>query len=209
MSDKILIIGAGGHALEILDLIKGSYNQISFFDNLNKENKLIYDSYRILKSFNQVEDYFDQDNRTFCIGFGGTNRLAIQEKFISLGGLPHSIISSTATISNNNTFLGSGLNIMHNVLISSNVKIGDSSLINSFTSIHHDVEIGNSCEIAPHSAILGNVVIGDNTLVGANATILPGCKIGKNVVIGAGAVVTKNIPNNQKVFGIPAKSFIN
>ena len=44
-----------------------------------------------------------------------------------------------------------------------------------------------------------------NAWIGANATILPGVTIGKNAVIAAGAVVSKDVPDNMVVGGIPAK----
>lgn len=49
------------------------------------------------------------------------------------------------------------------------------------------------------------VVIGDDVWIGANATILPGVTIGHHVVVAAGAVVTKDVPDNTLVGGIPAK----
>lgn len=49
------------------------------------------------------------------------------------------------------------------------------------------------------------VVIGDNVWIGSNATILPGVKIGDNSVVAAGAVVTKDVPANTVVAGVPAK----
>lgn len=49
------------------------------------------------------------------------------------------------------------------------------------------------------------IVIGDNVFIGNNAIILPGVTIGNNCVIGAGAVVTKDIPSNSVVGGIPAR----
>ena len=48
------------------------------------------------------------------------------------------------------------------------------------------------------------VVIGDNVWVGARAVILPGVKIGNNVVVAAGSVITKDIPDNCLVAGVPA-----
>ena len=49
------------------------------------------------------------------------------------------------------------------------------------------------------------IVIGENVWIGANATILPGVTIGDNAIIGAGAVVTKDVPGNAVVAGVPAK----
>ena len=49
------------------------------------------------------------------------------------------------------------------------------------------------------------VIIGKNVWIGSNATILPGITIGNNSVVAAGAVVTKDVPKNTVVAGVPAK----
>nr|WP_324248840.1 DapH/DapD/GlmU-related protein [Streptococcus macedonicus] len=49
------------------------------------------------------------------------------------------------------------------------------------------------------------VTIGNDVWIGGNVTILPGVTIGNNVVVAAGAVVTKDIPDNCVVAGVPAK----
>jgi len=49
------------------------------------------------------------------------------------------------------------------------------------------------------------ITIKDNCFIGARAIIMPGVTIGPNSVVGAGAVVTKNVPPNSVVAGVPAK----
>ena len=49
------------------------------------------------------------------------------------------------------------------------------------------------------------MVIGRDVWIGGNCTILPGVTIGNNVVVAAGAVVTKDVPDNCVVAGVPAK----
>ena len=49
------------------------------------------------------------------------------------------------------------------------------------------------------------IVLGKNVWIGSNATILQGVTIGDNAVVGAGAVVTKDVPANTVVGGVPAK----
>ncbi|WP_320123015.1 sugar O-acetyltransferase [uncultured Sphaerochaeta sp.] len=85
------------------------------------------------------------------------------------------------------------------------------------------VTIGDYCMIGPNTlittvghpkspkkrrakmAIASSVTIGNDVWIGGNCTILPGVTIGNNVIVAAGAVVTKDVPDNCVVAGIPAK----
>ena len=57
----------------------------------------------------------------------------------------------------------------------------------------------------PDLEITKPIVIGNDVYIGNNVILLPGVTIGNNVVIGAGAVVTKDIPDNSLVVGVPAR----
>ena len=57
----------------------------------------------------------------------------------------------------------------------------------------------------PDLEITKPIVVGNDVYFGNNVIVLPGVVIGSNVVIGAGAVVTKNIPDNSLVVGVPAR----
>lgn len=73
-------------------------------------------------------------------------------------------------------------------------------------------EIGKNCTILP-MVLIGKkkpntdskIIIGDNCYIGTGATLLTPLKIGNNVTIAAGAVVTKDVPDNCTVAGVPAK----
>lgn len=74
------------------------------------------------------------------------------------------------------------------------------------------VEIGNGAIILPmvllgkaHPHTDARIVIGKNCYISTGVTILAPVTIGDNVTIGAGAVVTKDIPDNVTVAGVPAK----
>src|SRR5688572_31507720 len=56
-----------------------------------------------------------------------------------------------------------------------------------------------------HSLTVGHIHIKRNAWIGANATVTQGVTIGENAVVAAGAVVTKDVPDNKVVGGIPAK----
>ena len=89
--------------------------------------------------------------------------------------------------------------------ISNSVSIGKGCLIYYNSIITHNCEIGNFIDISPSVNLLGRVQISDYAHIGSNVTILPDIKIGKNSIIGAGAVVTKDVPDNVMVAGIPSK----
>ena len=91
------------------------------------------------------------------------------------------------------------------------VIIGDGLLTGRFVYIGDNSHGGLSAKealISPAERELhskGEVVIGKNVWIGDKATILPNVHIGDNVIVAASAVVTKNIPNDCIVAGIPAK----
>lgn len=78
------------------------------------------------------------------------------------------------------------------------VELGDYSIIGWDTLIlTHEIVRGRMR--------IGSVKIGKNVTLGARSIVLPGVKIGDNAIIAAGSLVNKDIPNNAKVGGIPAK----
>jgi sugar O-acyltransferase (sialic acid O-acetyltransferase NeuD family) len=204
----MLIAGAGGHAKEILGLFSelNQDNNIVFFDDyLANTDKLIFDKFEIIKTELAVRNLFQLNNK-FVIGVGNPkSREMMALKLQNFGGELCSIISPKANIGKYSNELNLGLNILTNVTITENVKIGVGSLIHINVTIHHDCEIGKYCEVSPSCNILGNVRIGDYCSIGAGAIILPGVVIGNNVTIGAGSVVTKSVSSNQKIKGVPAK----
>ena len=71
-----------------------------------------------------------------------------------------------------------------------------------------NIKFGTNVNFGPNSfisAIEGSIKIGDNVLIGGQAGISGHLKIGNNVQIGGGSGVIKNIPDNSKVMGYPAK----
>lgn len=85
------------------------------------------------------------------------------------------------------------------VYIGDNVMIGPNTLI---TTVNHTLTPKGRRE---HLGIASPVNIGNDVWIGGNVTILPGITIGNNVVIAAGAVVTKDVPDNVLVGGVPAR----
>jgi acetyltransferase-like isoleucine patch superfamily enzyme len=73
----------------------------------------------------------------------------------------------------------------------------------SIISVNHGMDMG--MEIARQPVVPGRVRIGRDVWIGAGARILKGVNIGSGAVIGAGAVVTRDVPDNCVVGGVPAR----
>jgi acetyltransferase-like isoleucine patch superfamily enzyme len=86
------------------------------------------------------------------------------------------------------------------------ITIGDDVTITNGVIFHtHDGGVGILRNKYPGINVFKPTKVGDNVFIGSNTTILPGITIGNNVVIGASSVVTKDIPDNVVVAGVPAK----
>ncbi|RVU89926.1 acetyltransferase [Flavobacterium columnare] len=204
----MLIVGAKGFAKEVLEILhqNNSLENVVFFDNVNPEIKgNLYGIYPILKSFNAAKDFFETQTNKFTIGIGNPIlRKNLYEKFTELGGEFTSTISSKSIIGNFGNTIEEGCNIMSGTVITNDVTIKKGGLINLNCTIGHDCIIQEYVEICPGVNISGNCNIGSYTFIGTNSTILPKITIGKNVIVAAGSVVTKDIPDNCMVAGIPA-----
>lgn len=83
------------------------------------------------------------------------------------------------------------------------ITIGDGTMIGmnvTIATLNHGLSLDTRNTTYPSP-----VNIGENVWIGSNATILPGVTIGDNSVVAAGAVVTKDVPENTVVAGVPAK----
>lgn len=71
--------------------------------------------------------------------------------------------------------------------------------------LNHDAGVLIFKKVIPDLEITKPICVGNDVYIGTNAMILPGVKIGNKVIIGAGAIVTKDVPDNSVVVGVPGR----
>ena len=106
-----------------------------------------------------------------------------------------------------NSEIGCGSTIDRGSL--SNTIIGKNTFLDNQVHVAHNNKIGNNCIIAGQVGFAGSSSIGNNVMIGGQAGISGHLKIGNNIQIGGGSGVIKDIPDNSKVMGYPAKNLKN
>lgn len=111
------------------------------------------------------------------------------------------IISRNVSV-NYNTQIGNNTKIMDNSHITGNMVIGDDVFISVLVATTNDNTMGRQEYDEKH---VRGATIENKVTIGAAANILPGITIGENTVVGASALVTKDVPANKVVMGVPAR----
>ena len=107
-------------------------------------------------------------------------------------------------IINENCEIGCGSTIDRGSL--SNTIIGKNTYLDNQVHIAHNNKIGDNCIIAGQVGFAGSSSLGNNVMIGGQAGVSGHLKVGNNVQIGGGSGVIKDIPDNTKVMGYPAKN---
>jgi len=210
MKNKILVIGASGHAKVIIDIIEreAKYEVFGLIDSYKKKGDSLY-NYKILGTEEDLPHIFKNNNDIIggiiAIGDNYTRMklyINISSKISDFNFInaihPASTIGKNVSIEN-------GTVIMPGTVISSDVKIGKQCIVNTNSTLSHDCIIKDFSSIAPGVTIAGGVNIGKCTAISLGANVLEMVTIGEHTVIGASSLVNRNIGCYKKVYGIPAK----
>lgn len=121
----------------------------------------------------------------------------------------------------NETKIGAFVEIQKNAVVGARCKISSHTFICEGVTIEDEVFIGHGVmfinDSYPRAVNLDGslqtetdwtvvkTLVRRRASIGSNATILAGITIGENALVGAGAVVTRNVPDNAIVAGVPAR----
>lgn len=206
LNKHVVIAGYSGHGLVVAEAaIKAGINLTKY----SELNEIDFNPFNLKYLGFEGDNEFSWNMFDKCILGIGDNyiRRKTAENLLRKNKTLLNVIHPDSSISEIFN-LGVGNFVSRNVSVNVGSKIADGCIINTGAVIEHECILNDFVHIAPGAVLAGNVIVGQNSFIGANSVIKQGVTIGSNVIIGAGAVVVKNIPDNKKVVGNPARELI-
>ncbi|MCL6589524.1 MAG: acetyltransferase [Firmicutes bacterium] len=207
---KVVLIGAGGHAKVVIELLKKTAG-IEILGLIEKDasrigKKLL--GVPVLGTDEQFGAMFDKESTYALITVGSVGDNSLRKKLYdnlkNLGFNYINAIHPSAFISEY-AALGEGNTLMAGSMIGPGAEIGNNVIVNTGSIIEHDCRIGNHVHIAPGVTLSGGVQIGNCAHLGTGATVIQNINIGANCLIGAGTVVISDVPDNAVMVGNPGR----
>jgi sugar O-acyltransferase (sialic acid O-acetyltransferase NeuD family) len=201
----MILIGYSGHSYVINGILHAlGLKATGYCDNEEKKfNPFALKYFKQETSETGLKALTQED---FFISIGNNSiRKNIYNNLAIRNLLPVNVIHPSAHIDYSADLATHGIMIAPNVTINALAKIGIGAICNTYSVIEHECLIGDFAHIAPGAVLCGNVHVGENSFVGAKSVVREGIRIGKNAIVGAGSVVVKDVPDNAKVVGNPAR----
>ncbi len=206
MSERIILLGAGGHARSMVDTIEalGRY-EIAGFVMPEQGMEMSFRSYHTIGTDHDLREIYSAGIRKACIGIGYLGRKDVRrrvyESLKEIGFEMPNIIDNTAVIASD-VKLDEGCFIGKKAVVNTNAQIGKCVIVNTGAIIEHDCCVGDFSHISVGSTLCGEVCVGEHAMIGANATVIQGRSIGNNSIVGANSTVLIDVEDDMKVYGI-------
>lgn len=199
-----ILVGAGGHARVILDiLLKEKKKVLGFID----DNKVgTYEDFPIVGTTADTETILGENSSLKFIICVGDNQIrerianTLNNYNVEYGNAIHPSAEIGSGVK-----LGFGTVVMANVVVNHSAHVGNHAIVNTAATVDHDCEIGDFVHISPGAHLAGSVMIRKGCHIGIGSSIIQNITVGPSSIIGAGAAVVSNIEGNALAVGVPAK----
>jgi len=208
----LVLFGASGFAREVAAWVETAtwrsvgFRLVGFIDDVNPMSELRGRPVRRLAEAAQTGD------PVFAVAVGDPalrERLAGQAHAAGLRAAPP-LLHPTVEYDPERVTIGNGTVICARSTLTTDIQVGRHVQINLHCTVGHDVQLADFSTLAPGVHISGKVEVGRGAYLGTGAATVDGgydrpLVIGKGSVVGAGAVVTRDVPADTTVVGVPAR----
>lgn len=203
---KLILIGGGGFVREVIWLAKAlpeKWNLIGVLSDLEQVQDQRLCGIPVL---GKTSEWINYSDAFFVVAIGASRvRRAVVEQMGKIGKPQFATLIHPSVMYSEYVSFGEGCIIAAGCILTTQIEVGNHTIIDRLSTIGHDTSISSYCIISPLTAVSGNVMIHDGVEIGTNSALIPNVVIHRGSIIGAGSVVTKSIAENVVAAGSPAR----
>ena len=189
MSEPLLLIGCGGHARSLIDVVEssGRWHVLGLVGLPEQVGEKVL-GYPVLGCDQDLPSLRQQcTHALLAVGQIGlpSHRQRLATELESLAFAMPVVISGRAHVSHH-AQLGSGISVGHGVIVNAGVSVGDYCILNTNALIEHDAVIGSYCHVSTGALVNGGARIGHSSFIGSGAVVREGLNLPSQTVISAG-----------------------
>lgn len=204
----MLIIGAGGHALVVIEALRACGQPIAGLldDGLGRDpgaGPVL--GCAILGSTSLLPALRAQGLAEAVIAIGdNAAREALGARCEAAGFTLPPLIHPAALVSPS-AVLGAGSQVMARALLGPLVRLGRLVLVNTGAIVEHECRLEDAAHLGPGAVLCGGVALGRRALVAAGGVVRPAVAIGADALVAPGAAVAGPVPDGARLGGVPAR----
>jgi len=215
MLKQLVIIGTGGSALDVLDIVEAindrqpTWEVAGFLDDV-KPTGSIHCGCRVIGPIRSESPPRDERiaDSMFVNVIGSDRNYHQRQAILASSGIPPerfaTLIHPSAVISSR-ARLGYGVCVNAFASVGGNVHVGDQVWLGVGCVVGHDTTIGDFSIVAPGAVLSGFVRVGPSCYVGSRSAVRQRVGIGEAALVGLGAAVVADVPPAAAVVGVPAR----
>ncbi len=201
----VAIVGAGGHAKVVADIVKldPEASLVGFLDDRQEMHGKTVLGLTVLEGLATWLSRRDTDDCALLVAIGDNRtREAVASEIRSAGRRFFTAVHPSAQIGTG-VEIGEGSVLMANTAVNAEAVIGQHVIINTNASVDHDSVVEDFAHISPGASLAGTVTVGRGAHVGTGASVTPGVVVGEWSTVGAGATAAKDVKPHTTVVGRP------
>jgi sugar O-acyltransferase (sialic acid O-acetyltransferase NeuD family) len=201
--ERVLILGGGSAAVQILDLLARLPGKVPV--GILDDDDLLHGGLVMgVKVLGKIESAFDFwkerlcDSMVVALGFQLEKREALFSQLSEKGVVFSNFIDPTADI-HLGVKMGRGNVVLAHSYFGPCVEIGNNNFFSSFTCLEHHTQVGSHCLFGPSVSTSGYVSIGNKVRLGTHVGIEPQVHVGDGAHIASGSILTHDVPAGSVV----------
>jgi acetyltransferase EpsM len=203
-SQDIIIYGAGGHAVPIIDtlLLCGQRPRLIVDDDPAKAGQRLFDIE--IRQGNDLPSFLSTGTLiVVAIARNELRRQIVQR--LTAAGVPFLGVRHPGSLVSPNAVVDTTVQILPGVIVNAEAVIGPHTILNSGAIVEHGARVGSFVHVGPGAILAGAACIDDNVFIATGAHVAPFVRVGRGSTLGAGGVALGDIPPNRLAVGTPAK----